>query len=877
MTVLQDPIKNAIWHCLNHYAYKDAMFLAERLYAEVASDEAMFLLATSYYRSGKPKVVQILLEKHGMRQPECKLLYAQACWDLENYAQAEHVLAGGSIKFKSIVNIVSDVQMEYGDSASFALSLLGCIYQHTERGDWAEYCLTSSLKANPFLWSSFEQLCEAGNTPNIDELFPSNACGTSEFKTPYISSFNMSLQQTPQLVQTRRKKGNTVKILAPSQVGSNTDRADPNTSLSPTLIPMQTPDQSHPTLGCPMVQTTPSSEDQRGLDRTSSCKERSVDQDNSDFLRSTPSENQWDSSVDSYTGLQSRKKHSRTQQRISRSLMGGPAALSPLTPSFGVMPLVETPSPAWERSVTMITPSELTAPPMDINPPVKKMITRQSRKNELTNATGKLLFSSENSRRSQEVQIATSEAPSALPSTRRSTRNYSNTGSSVKENTKKTTRGKQAQPKDVLKRNTRLRHTKPLISDGTVRDLSEEINKVDSGCEKSHSITTNATQVLSAQKAAIDGLMSLLCDMGKALVALCHYDCRKAISCIESLPSNQRDTCWSLSLLARAYFEMTEYKKAAKTFNELRSMFPHQVSGLALYSTTLWHLQDNIALCTLAHDLKNVDPLSPETWCCIGNCFSLRRDNENAIKFFARAVQLDTHYAYAHTLLGHEYAYSDDNDRAMASYRRAIHCDKRHYNAWYGIGSIYYKQENFSLAEIHFKKALSINQKSSVLLCHLGIVQHAQKRSSVALQTLANALTLEPRNPLCKFHRASILFATEQHKEALKELLELKLIVPKESLVYFLIGKVYKVLGENHLAMMNFSWALDLDPKGINNHIKEAIDKQQGADDGFDSSHLGSQARDADESGSTADIMNSIIDEVESTEHEMLADSDESL
>ena len=31
--------------------------------------------------------------------------------------------------------------------------------------------------------------------------------------------------------------------------------------------------------------------------------------------------------------------------------------------------------------------------------------------------------------------------------------------------------------------------------------------------------------------------------------------------------------------------------------------------------------------------------------------------------------------------------------------------------------------------------------------------------------------------------------------------------------------------------MMNFSWAHDLDPKGTNNHIKEAIDKLQGSDD----------------------------------------------
>ncbi|KAI2583640.1 CDC27 isoform 4 [Pan troglodytes] len=34
MTVLQEPVQAAIWQALNHYAYRDAVFLAERLYAE---------------------------------------------------------------------------------------------------------------------------------------------------------------------------------------------------------------------------------------------------------------------------------------------------------------------------------------------------------------------------------------------------------------------------------------------------------------------------------------------------------------------------------------------------------------------------------------------------------------------------------------------------------------------------------------------------------------------------------------------------------------------------------------------------------------------------------------------------------------------------
>ena len=82
------------------------------------------------------------------------------------------------------------------------------------------------------------------------------------------------------------------------------------------------------------------------------------------------------------------------------------------------------------------------------------------------------------------------------------------------------------------------------------------------------------------------------------------------------------------------------------------------------------------------------------------------------------------------------------------------------------------------------------------------------------------AIRRDPQNPLCKFHKASILFSSDRHHEALKELEELKELVPRESLVYFLMGKVNKKLGNTHLALMNFSWAMDLDPKGANNQIK---------------------------------------------------------
>jgi len=56
-------------------------------FVTVATDEALFLLATSYYRVGKTKIVEVLFEKHGVRLTECKLLYAQACFDQGKYVK----------------------------------------------------------------------------------------------------------------------------------------------------------------------------------------------------------------------------------------------------------------------------------------------------------------------------------------------------------------------------------------------------------------------------------------------------------------------------------------------------------------------------------------------------------------------------------------------------------------------------------------------------------------------------------------------------------------------------------------------------------------------------------------------------------------------
>ena len=109
-------------------------------------------------------------------------------------------------------------------------------------------------------------------------------------------------------------------------------------------------------------------------------------------------------------------------------------------------------------------------------------------------------------------------------------------------------------------------------------------------------------------------------------------------------------------------------------FREMRDREKHRMEHTEIYSTTLWHLQEDVELSALAQELTKVTnntrvaryqtiflnkrvvkldidhglatlmvkvaKTAPEAWCAAGNCFSHLKEHENAIKFFQRAIQV---------------------------------------------------------------------------------------------------------------------------------------------------------------------------------------------------------------------------------------------
>lgn len=337
-----------------------------------------------------------------------------------------------------------------------------------------------------------------------------------------------------------------------------------------------------------------------------------------------------------------------------------------------------------------------------------------------------------------------------------------------------------------------------------------------------------------SQKEKLDELqmsaMDLLRAIGQIVADLGRYRCSQALHLAHNLPSKLRDSSYIRSLRGRAYLENGTYTPAQQEFEKIITSDPTCIQGVVeYYSTVLWHMKRDKELARLAIHVQKVYPISPSAWCAVGNCFSLQRDHDVAIKFFNKALATSPEpNAYPYTLLGHEYMMKEQFDDALTSYRQALVIDERHYNAIYGIGQVLLKQEKFGPAQNHFRNAILIHPTNSNLHYHLGMALAAEIRASgadedddmvrkgslqPALKAFEEASKHDRNNPVPKFEKARILVSLGRLHEAQMQLLRLRESLPKEPALHYELSRIHAKMGEKQMAIQDLSHALDLDPK----------------------------------------------------------------
>lgn len=321
-------------------------------------------------------------------------------------------------------------------------------------------------------------------------------------------------------------------------------------------------------------------------------------------------------------------------------------------------------------------------------------------------------------------------------------------------------------------------------------------------------------------------LQELMFNFARILKASSQFDSYRAIRLLESqLPPHINSRMpWCQAQLGKLHFEIVNYEMSLQHFSNLRQLQPTRVEDIEIFSTLLWHLHDKVKLSHLANELIEILPNKPQTWCCLGNLFSLQRDHEEAIKYFEKATGLDPTFAYGYTLQAHEHSSNDSVDTAKNCYRKAIACNPQHYNAYYGLGMCCMKLGQYEEALLFFEKARNINPVNVILICCCGVALEKLSYQEKALQYYELACDLQPNSSLAKFKKAHLLYSMARYSVALENFEDLTRLAPDEATVHFLLGQLYQIMGRKKDAVKEFTIAMNLDPKG-NSLIVDALEK----------------------------------------------------
>ncbi|KAJ5103069.1 anaphase-promoting complex subunit cdc27 [Penicillium argentinense] len=771
-------LRHFIYYHLDNNMIRNALFLAERYHAhEPRSLEAQYLISLCHLLNGEMKSALEFSEPAAGRglHAGCVYVYAQACLDLEKYLEGATALERSKPLWatKNNWNKHSETQRQHLPDAAAVYCLLGKLWQAHKDVNKAVDCYVNSLKLNPFMWDAFTGLCATGvniRVPNIYDLGP---------------DLRAMINSTPEEADT------FTDVLSPTEGALRSNRS---AASDPFTVPS-------------------SRADPEGTYGSSALWEKF----NGSSGMETPGNPNNASGSEDF--------------RIANSVPGPDSASEPpLAPTrkartIHTMNIDQSghPPPKMKttgmRKIKQRTESEEpSAGPIDREPPPAPRVGDRKR-----TVSGQVAHPQQHPVEPGAPQRRSVRLLSQIKPT---TSKFSSTTLTGKDGREvKKIRSTSGKPRTATVGRVVSGNRKPIeSSDPDGKEPRAASVPINSGVPPVPKASERTKELV-----ALDALLGLFAKLASGYFSLNRYKCPEAISHLNSLPQEHRETPWVLAQLGRAYFEQAMYTEAAKYFSRIQALAPNRLQDMEIYSTVLWHLKNDVELAHLAHHLLEVDRLSPQAWCALGNSFSHERDHDQAIKCFKRATMLDPEFAYAFTLQGHEYVSNEEFNKALDSYRQGINVDNRHYNAWYGLGTVYDKIGKYEYAEHHFRNAASINPTNAVLICCIGLVLEKTDDFRGALVHYERACSLAPHSVLARFRKARVLMKCQEYNFALADLKILKDIAPNEANVHFLLGKLYKMLHDKPNAIKHFTAALNLDPKAAH-FIKDAMDEWEDDD-----------------------------------------------
>jgi TolB-like protein/DNA-binding winged helix-turn-helix (wHTH) protein/Tfp pilus assembly protein PilF len=208
---------------------------------------------------------------------------------------------------------------------------------------------------------------------------------------------------------------------------------------------------------------------------------------------------------------------------------------------------------------------------------------------------------------------------------------------------------------------------------------------------------------------------------------------------------------------------------------------------------------------------ESVDPEAHEDYLKGRFFFNKRNSNENAVRYFRRAIEKDPNYPLPYTGLADLYQVSENPQLAREAVQKALQLDDQLAAAHNSLAGILYRVDrDWAGAEKEFTRALELDPNYAPAHHWYSMFLSLMGRKDQALAEARKAYELDPLSPVVGANLAKILQEAGQYDPAIQQAKKTLELEPDSAVTHAVLGYVY---GEKRMfpeAITEFKAALQL-------------------------------------------------------------------
>jgi tetratricopeptide (TPR) repeat protein len=199
----------------------------------------------------------------------------------------------------------------------------------------------------------------------------------------------------------------------------------------------------------------------------------------------------------------------------------------------------------------------------------------------------------------------------------------------------------------------------------------------------------------------------------------------------------------------------------------------------------------------------------------LGLIYQSRGKDQDAVKEFRRALELDSTSDAAYVGLATSYASLGRNQEAEDAYRRAIELHKDYWGGYSALGAFLAKQGRYDEAAAQFKRVVELAPENVRGYTNLGAIYYLQGKYPEAQQLYEKSLTIQP-NYRAYSNLGTLYFYQGRYADSARMFEQALKLNDKDSRMWVYAAAAYYWAGERGQAMRDYEHAAQL----IENELK---------------------------------------------------------